>query len=49
MELIESNVISIPEVRKFDFTKLIHSFGHVISLDEMLQQAYIFRQSLCLG
>jgi SAM-dependent methyltransferase len=38
MELIEGDIHSISETRKFDLIMLIHSFEHVIELDEMVQQ-----------
>ena len=38
MELIEGDIQSIPESRKFDLIMLIHSFEHLINLDEMVKQ-----------
>jgi 2-polyprenyl-3-methyl-5-hydroxy-6-metoxy-1,4-benzoquinol methylase len=38
MELIEGDIQSIPESRKFDLIMLSHSFEHVINLDEMVKQ-----------
>ena len=40
MDLIEGDVQCILETRKFDLIMLIHSFEHVIDLDEMVQQVY---------
>jgi 2-polyprenyl-3-methyl-5-hydroxy-6-metoxy-1,4-benzoquinol methylase len=38
MELIKGDIQTIPKTHKFDLIMLIHSFEHVIGLDEMVQQ-----------
>jgi len=40
MELIVGDINSIPKDTKFDLIMLIHSFEHVVNLNEMVQQVY---------
>ena len=40
MELIEGDLSNIPVDRKFDLIMLIHSFEHMIKLDEIVQEVY---------
>jgi len=40
MELIEGDLSSIPKNRKFDLIMLIHSFEHMINLDELVHELH---------
>jgi ubiquinone/menaquinone biosynthesis C-methylase UbiE len=40
MKLIKANITEIDEYPKFDLIMLIHTFSHVISMDEMVKQVY---------